>query len=103
MHRRCFTGKRTTEEAQMSGNHLEYFHSKGQNVAFYLGETKSIYPRKAVEKVLASPKNVSHVYRSCEDIFALRRKYGKARLENACRHVPESETVIYNIVRSILG
>lgn len=75
LHRRCLTGGRTTEEAHMPENHLEYLHSKGRNAAFYLEEAESIgvYTRKAVEKVLASPKYVSHACRSCEGILALRR------------------------------
>lgn len=104
MHRRSFTGGRTTEEAHMPENHLEYLHSKGRNAAFYLEEAESIgtYTRKAVEKVLTSPKYVSHAYRSYEGILALRRKYGKDRLENACRHVSESGTVTYNMLKNIL-
>mgnify|MGYP000754926109 FL=1 len=104
LHRRSFTGGRTTEEAHMPENHLEYLHSKGRNAAFYLEEAESIgtYTRKAVGKVLASPKYVSHAYRSCEGILALRRKYGKDRLENACRHVSESGTVTYNMLKNIL-
>ena len=83
----------------MPENHLEYLHSKGRNAAFYLEEAESIgvYTRKAVEKVLASPKYVSHAYRSCEVILALLRKYGKA-----CRHVSESGSVTYNMLRNIL-
>ena len=76
LYRRCFTGERTTEEAHMPENYLEYLHSKGRNAAFYLEEAESVgtCTRKAVEKVLASPKYVSHAYRSCEGILALRRK-----------------------------
>ena len=61
LHRRCLTGGRTTEEAHMPENHLEYLHSKGRNAAFYLEEAASIgvYTWKAVEKVLASPKYIT--------------------------------------------
>lgn len=72
LHRRCFTVGRTTEEAHMPENHLEYLHSKGQNAAFYLEEAESVgtCTRKAVEKILTSPKYVSHAYRSCKGILA---------------------------------
>ncbi len=42
---------------------------------FYLEEAEVIgmYTLKAVEKVLASPKYVSHAYRSCEGILSLRK------------------------------
>lgn len=104
LHRRSFTGGRTTEEAHMPDNHLEYQHSKGRNAAFYLEEAGAVgmYTKKAVEKVLASPKYVSHAYRSCEGILSLRRKYGRDRLENACRRVSESGTVTYNMLKNIL-
>ena len=104
LHKRSFVGGRTTEDAHMPDNHLEYQHSKGRNAAFYLEEAGAIgmYTRKAVEKVLASPKYVSHAYRSCEGILSLRRKYGKERLENACKRVSESGTVTYSMLKNIL-
>lgn len=88
----------------MPENHLEYQHSKGRNAAFYLEEAEVIgmYTLKAVEKVLASPKYVSHAYRSCEGILSLRKKYGKERLENACKRVSESGTVTYSMLKNIL-
>jgi hypothetical protein len=64
--------------------------------------TQGQYTLKAVEKVLASPKYVSHAYRSCEGILSLRKKYGKERLENACKRVSESGTVTYSMLKNIL-
>ena len=104
LHRRRFTTGRTTEDAHMPANHLEYKHTQGRNAAFYLEEAEAIgvYTKMAVEKVLASPKYVSHAYRSCEGILSLRRKYGKERLENACKRVSESGSVSYSMLRNIL-
>lgn len=75
LHKRSFIAGRSTEDAHMPENHLEYQHSKGRNAAFYLEEAEVIgmYTLKAVEKVLASPKYVSHAYRSCEGILSLRK------------------------------
>ena len=104
LHKRSFIAGRSTEDAHMPENHLEYQHSKGRNAAFYLEEAEVIgmYTLKAVEKVLASPKYVSHAYRSCEGILSLRKKYGKERLENACKRVSESGTVTYSMLKNIL-
>ena len=104
LHKRSFIAGRSTEDAHMPENHLEYQHSKGRNAAFYLEEVEVIgmYTLKAVEKVLASPKYVSHAYRSCEGILSLRKKYGKERLENACKRVSESGTVTYSMLKNIL-
>ena len=104
LHRRRFTTGHTTEDAHMPENHREYRHTQGRNAAFYLEEAEAIgaYTRMAVEKVLASPKYVSHAYRSCEGILSLRRKYGKERLENACKRVSESGSVSYSMLRNIL-
>ena len=104
LHRRRFTTGHTTEDAHMPENHREYRHTQGRNAAFYLEEAEAIgvYTKMAVEKVLASPKYVSHAYRSCEGILSLRRKYGKERLENACKRVSESGSVSYSMLRNIL-
>lgn len=104
LHKRSFIAGRSTEDAHMPENHLEYQHSKGRNAAFYLEEAEVIgmYTLKAVEKVLASPKYVSHAYRSCEGILSLRKKYGKERIENACKRVSESGTVTYSMLKNIL-
>ena len=39
---------------------------------------------------------------SSEGILSLRRKYGKERLENACKRVSESGSVSYSMLRNIL-
>ncbi len=42
LHKKSFIAGRSTEDAHMPENHLEYQHSKGRNAAFYLEEAEVI-------------------------------------------------------------
>lgn len=104
LHKRSFTAGYSTEDPHMPPNHLEYKHSKGYNAAYYREQADGVgcNTRKAVDKILRSPKYVEHAYRSCQGVLSLKRKYGNERLENACKKLTESGTVTYMMIKNIL-
>lgn len=104
LHQRHFTAGYTTLDSHMPDNHLAYKHSKGYNAAYYQERAGEIGPHTslAVNKILQAPKYVEHAYRSCQGVLSLQKKYGKERLENACRRIAGTGGVTYMMIKNIL-
>lgn len=103
-HPRKMTKGYSTVDSHMPPNHLEYKHGQGCNAAYFLEEAEVIgpYTKIVVDKLLKKNRHVEQSYQSCHGILALKRTYGKERLEHACERLKDISSVTYTNVKNIL-
>jgi transposase len=93
--------KHTTVLEHMPQGHREYAEWTPVRLVQWAGESGES-TRAVVEKILASHRHPEQGYRSCLGIMRLGKKYGKDRLEAACRRVLNIPSPRYQHIESIL-
>ena len=89
--RRQGSGYSTLDE-HMPDKHLAYkHHGQGYNAAYFLEEAALVGSNttSAVQSILNRTKHVEQSYKSCQGVLSLKRKYGKERLEKACKRLQQ--------------
>ena len=56
----------------------------------------------AVQSILNRTKHVEQSYKSCQGVLSLKRKYGKERLEKACKRLAGCTSITYTTIRNVL-
>jgi transposase len=101
-HARSFVEHRhTTVLEHMPQGHRQYAEWTPVRLAQWAGESGEA-TRAVVEKILASHYHPEQGYRSCLGIMRLGKKYGKDRLEAACRRALNIPSPRYHHIESIL-
>jgi transposase len=101
-HPRSFVEHRhTTVLEHMPKSHREYSEWTPTRLAQWAGESGEA-TKAVVEKILASHLHPEQGYRSCLGIMRLGKKYGKDRLEAACRRAANIPSPRYHNIESIL-
>lgn len=95
----------STEAVHMPPNHLAYQSQKGENAATLIERGRRIGANvgKAIESVLRTAAFPQQAYGRCNGIMSLAGKYGRVRLDNACRIMAEHvRSVSYAALRDML-
>ena len=56
----------------------------------------------AVQSILNLTNHVEHSYNSCQVVLFLNLKYGKERLEKACKRLAGCTSITYTTIRNVL-
>ena len=101
-HPRCFSpGGHTTVTAHMPKAHQKYLEwTPGRLVAW--GRQTGPATGRVVEAILANRPHPEQGFRSCLGLLSLSKKYGKERLEAACRRSLTVGAPAYKSIASIL-
>ena len=101
--RRQGSGYSTLDE-HMPDKHLAYKHGQGYNAAYFLEEAALVGSNTtaAVQSILNRTKHVEQSYKSCQGVLSLKRKYGKERLEKACKRLAGCSSITYTTIRNVL-
>jgi transposase len=101
-HARSFVEHRhTTVLEHMPKGHREHAEWTPVRLAQWAGES-GMATKTLVEKILATHYHPEQGYRSCLGIMRLGKKYGKDRLEAACRRASNIPSPRYQHIESIL-
>ncbi len=93
--------RHTTIPEHMPQNHRQYAEWTPVRLAQWAGESGEA-TRTVVEKILASHYHPQQGFRSCLGIMRLGKKYGKDRLDAACRRALNIPSPCYHHIESIL-
>lgn len=104
LHQRSQTKSYTTLDEHMPEKHQEYKHGQGYNAAYFLEEAALVgyYTTRAVQVILDNTRHVTQAYRSCHGVLALKKKFGKERLERACKRLNSCPAITYTTIRNVL-
>ena len=105
LHRRSYVKNGyTTLEAHMPPSHLGYRESRGWTAEEFLQRAGAIGPHAAetIGKVLERRVFHEQAFKSCVGILRLADKYGRERLEAACRRAASSARPGYTLIKNIL-
>jgi len=96
-------GYSTTPE-HMPPKHQHYRETRGWDAEDFLKKASDVGVDtiKVVEIILAQKYFVEQTYNSCLGLLRLSGKYGKQRLENACKRALTGPKVTYTVVKTIL-
>jgi transposase len=94
----------TTVVEHMPQHHQKYKETLGWDSDYFLGQGEKTGPdtRRVIERLLARSFFPEQTYRACKGIIALGSKYGKIRLEAACKMAMSLPSTTYTIVLNIL-
>ena len=88
----------------MPERHRAYAESKEYNAAYFQKKASEVGPQTlaVVNNILSSAIFVQQSYRSCQGLLRLPTRFGKERLENACRMIEPKTAATYKRVKAIL-
>lgn len=95
----------TTEKFHMPENHTAYEHRKEQNAATIIerGARIGMSVEWAVTDIFEKTTFPQQAYGKCNGLLALAKKYGKQRLEHACKIMKEeTQAASYKVLCNIL-
>lgn len=104
-HRRDYRkNKFTTLPQHMPEQHKKYKERLGWDVAYFVGKAADIGPstQQVITKITSAAHITEQTYRTCIGILRLEGKYGKDRLEAACKVALRGAACNYGIISSIL-
>ena len=104
IHHRMYKDGYSTLPEHMPERHRAYTESKEYNAAYFQKKASQIGPetRAVVDAILAKPYFVQQSYRACQGVLRLANRYGKERLEMACKHITHKSAASYKMVEAIL-
>lgn len=94
-------GGHTTVKEHMPENHKKYLEWSAQRIINWTAANGE-FTKKLAEKIIESRVHPQQGYRSCLGIIRLADKYGKNRVENACKRAYYFNAYSYQNVKSIL-
>jgi len=88
----------------MPPKHQFYRETRGWNAEDFLKKASGVGPAtiRAIEIILTHKYFIEQNYNSCLGLLRLADKYGKQRLENACKRAVAGPKVTYSVVKTIL-
>lgn len=94
----------STLAGHMPEKHLRFLERKGWDASYFKREARKIGDNTlwAMEELLKSKSLIEQTYNSCLGILSLSKKYGKVRLDKACKMTRDGHRVNYGILRNIL-
>lgn len=100
--RSYYQGGHTTDPRHMAKSHQKHQEWSPQR---FLSWAASIGPntQTVIQHQLASRRHPEHGYRACLGLLSLTKKYGKERLEAACRRAQQIGGMNYKSIASILS
>ena len=105
LHRRNY-GKHgyTTLPEHMPEHHLAVLEQRGWDAGYFIRQATRIGPctQQAISRVLESRAFPEQTYNACLGILRLENKYGRDRLEAACRLLADGPRVNYTLLANIL-
>lgn len=103
-YKRDFSEGYTTIPEHMPERHRAYAESKEYNAAYFQKKAREIGPEtlSVVNNILSSAIFVQQAYRSCQGLLRLPTRFGKERLENACKMMEPKTAATYKRVKAIL-
>lgn len=103
-HKRSYSEGYTTIPEHMPERHRAYAESKEYNAAYFQRKAREIGPETlaVVNNILSSALFVQQAYRSCQGLLRLPTRFGKERLENACKMMEPKTAATYKRVKAIL-
>ena len=103
-HKRSYSEGYTTIPEHMPERHRAYAESKEYNAAYFQKKAREVGPQTlaVVNNILSSAIFVQQSYRSCQGLLRLPTRFGKERLENACRMIEPKTAATYKRVKAIL-
>lgn len=101
MHPRAFSYGYSTDRNHMAKAHQKHQEWSPQRFLKWAGEIGE-YTVIVVEHQLSSRPHPEHGYRTCLGLLSLTKKYGKERLELACRRAKHINAMSYKSISSIL-
>jgi hypothetical protein len=89
----------------MPSAHKYYKERLGWNADYFIEKSSPIGPatQALITKITSSAQITEQTYRTCVGILRLEAKYGKERLESACRLALKGSVFNYGIVSTILS
>lgn len=105
IHKRNFRQHHYTTLAEhMPEKHQKYHETKGWNGDYFLNKAKLIGENTQVimSRLLESRPYIEQSYLACQGFLRLSDRYGKERLENACRRALPASRISYRIIDNIL-
>lgn len=103
-HKRVYSEGYTTVPEHMPERHRAYAESKEYNAAYFQKKAREIGPETlaVVNNILSSAIFVQQSYRSCQGLLRLTARFGKERLESACRMIEPKTAATYKRDKAIL-
>lgn len=94
----------STLHEHMPPKHQYYSESRGWDAEYFLKRASGVGQRTidVVEIILSQKQFIEQNFNSCLGLLRLSDKYGKERLENACKRALTGPKVTYTIVKTIL-
>ena len=94
----------TTLEEHMPQKHKKYHQTKGWNADFFLKKGKELgeCSFEIIQRILESRTFTEQAFNACLGLLRLSDRYGKDRLENACKRAMGSPRVSYRLIDNIL-
>lgn len=94
----------TTLPEHMPTRHQCYLITRELNDKYFMEEAGKVGPQtlKAIECILQQKYFEDKTYNCCKGVLRLAGKYGKERVENACRRANTGTKITYSCIRNIL-
>jgi hypothetical protein len=94
-----------TNATHMPPNHHAYWIQQGWNKEDFQKKANAIGENtyQVILKILDNPQFIEQSYNSCLGVFRLANKYGKDRLENACKRALTGKIINYKTIETILS
>jgi hypothetical protein len=95
----------TTLKEHMPEKHKKYQETKGWDADFFLRKGKELgkCSFEIMRRILESKTFTEQAYNACLGLLRLSDRYGKDRLENACKRATGSPRVSYRLIDNILS
>jgi transposase len=106
LHKRDYTHNvYITNATHMPTNHKAYWEQKGWNKEDFEKQALSIgtHTYQVIQKILEGHQFIEQSYNSCLGVLRLKTKYGKDRLENACKRALKGKWTNYKVISTILA
>ena len=94
----------TTIADHMPANHRYWEERQGWTPDYFTDKARKIGPATlaTIERILAAKSFFEQTYSTCLGIFKLAERFGKDRLEAACRYAEVAPRVNYGLLKNIL-
>ncbi|MHA4847906.1 IS21 family transposase, partial [Flavitalea antarctica] len=105
VHPRNMSGQSyITVTEHMPLNHQQALESKGWSRDELIGKAKRVGPNteQVAIRILGTSIYMEQNYKSCFGMIMLQKKYGTARLENACARALTGTRINYTMIKNIL-
>ena len=95
----------STLSSHMPEKHAQYHRSLGWDEDYFLEKAEAIgeHALLAIKKIIASRQFTEQTYNACLGIIRLKDKYGRERVEAACKRALQGALINYRTITNILS